>query len=74
MLYGRSDYFGHLLTVISDFVTKLCDPSGHWAGKTPGVYDNPWGWTNFYPCMRINHSVMKVRKQGHTITPLSGRT
>lgn len=29
-------------------------------GKTPGHYENPWGWTNFTVCFKIDYEDVKI--------------
>lgn len=50
---------------------KWCDESGKWAGKEPGVYGNPWGWTNYTSCFRIAYDDVLVRQLLCTYIALS---
>ncbi|WKY02976.1 hypothetical protein Q1695_016347 [Nippostrongylus brasiliensis] len=45
----------------SRHVVKWCDRFGRWAGKSEGVYENPWGWTNFTVCFKMDFENVKVR-------------
>ncbi|VDM37196.1 unnamed protein product [Toxocara canis] len=40
-------------------VVKYCEESGRWAGSSPGVYENPWGWTNYTGCFIIKLGDLK---------------
>uniref|UniRef100_A0A1I7XSV2 COesterase domain-containing protein n=1 Tax=Heterorhabditis bacteriophora TaxID=37862 RepID=A0A1I7XSV2_HETBA len=42
-------------------VVKSCDSTGRWMGKSPGVYENPWGWTNFTVCFKMDFENVKYR-------------
>lgn len=35
---------------VAEYVSKRCDASGRWAGKTLGDYTLPQGWTNYTVC------------------------
>uniref|UniRef100_A0A0K0DA02 Calcitonin receptor-like protein 1 n=1 Tax=Angiostrongylus cantonensis TaxID=6313 RepID=A0A0K0DA02_ANGCA len=40
-------------------IVKSCDRYGRWAGKSEGVYENPWGWTNFTVCFKMDYENVK---------------
>nr|CDJ85398.1 GPCR domain containing protein [Haemonchus contortus]CDJ87422.1 GPCR domain containing protein [Haemonchus contortus] len=44
-------------------VVKSCDRFGRWAGKTEGVYENPWGWTNFIVCFKMGFENVKIAQE-----------
>ncbi|XP_069936149.1 PDF receptor-like, partial [Cherax quadricarinatus] len=49
----------------SKFVTKRCDESGRWAGKTSGDFSIPQGWTNYTVCFTeaIQEIIRELYKQ-----------
>ncbi|EYC09313.1 hypothetical protein Y032_0061g3275 [Ancylostoma ceylanicum] len=52
---------------VSGQVVKSCDRFGRWAGKSEGVYENPWGWTNFTVCFKMDFENVKVRVNDHLV-------
>ncbi|KAK5973484.1 Pigment dispersing factor receptor c [Trichostrongylus colubriformis] len=44
-------------------VVKSCDRYGRWAGKSEGVYENPWGWTNFTVCFKMDFENVKIAQE-----------
>ncbi|UMM23811.1 hypothetical protein L5515_004341 [Caenorhabditis briggsae] len=44
-------------------IVKRCDEMGRWAGKKPGHYENPWGWTNFTVCFKIDYEDVKIAQE-----------
>ena len=38
------------LFLFAELSYKTCWPDGHWAGKVPGDYSRPQGWTNYTVC------------------------
>ncbi|KJH41355.1 hormone receptor domain protein [Dictyocaulus viviparus] len=44
-------------------IVKSCDRYGRWAGKTEGVYENPWGWTNFTVCFKMDYENVKIAQE-----------
>ncbi|CDG24147.1 Calcitonin receptor-like protein 1 [Caenorhabditis elegans] len=45
------------------YIVKRCDETGRWAGKKPGHYENPWGWTNFTVCFKIDYEDAKIAQE-----------
>ncbi|VDK78569.1 unnamed protein product [Anisakis simplex] len=41
-------------------VVKSCDETGRWAGSAPGIYENPWGWTNYTNCFILKLEDLKL--------------
>ncbi|CAD6188331.1 unnamed protein product [Caenorhabditis auriculariae] len=44
----------------SRYIEKRCDETGRWMGKKHGFYENPWGWTNYTICFKIDFEDVKI--------------
>ncbi|KAF8357754.1 pdfr-1 [Pristionchus pacificus] len=46
----------------SRILSKGCDRDGRWSSKN-GSYDNPWGWTNYTSCFRMNFDDVLIAQE-----------
>ncbi|GMS89329.1 hypothetical protein PENTCL1PPCAC_11504 [Pristionchus entomophagus] len=46
----------------SRILEKFCDFNGDWASKN-GSYDNPWGWTNYTSCFKMNFDDVLIAQE-----------